>query len=263
MKTIKTYLTLGIVILVLIVANVYFVWDSKNDPARTSHNNNVKEATTSPNDPSTVAGPDTSPKLKGCDISHWDGEIDWSLLKSSGLTFLFIKATQGADYTDPDFEYNWTTAKNYGFNRGAYHFYQPKDDPEAQAKHFLSVIKPEKGDILPVLDIEISDGVDPGQLSADIAIWVKTIREAIGRYPIIYTDKAFWDRAINKDFAHCPLWIAEWQTSHPPYLPTGWDNWIFWQYSESGTVKGIRNSGKVDMDWFNGDKQTLKNYQIR
>jgi len=103
-----------------------------------------------------------------------------------------VKATQGATYVDPQFEENWVTSKDYGFIRGAYHFYQPGEDPKAKAEHFLSVVKLEKGDIIPVLDIEIAHGIDQDQLTEDISTWIDTVKKAIGRYPIIYTDRAFW-----------------------------------------------------------------------
>ena len=206
----------------------------------------------------------TDKKLNGVDLSHWNGEIDWPALKKTNITFIFMKATQGVTYVDHAFERNWITAKNYGFYRGAYHFYTPKDDPTTQAKHFLSVVKPEKGDILPVLDIEIAHGEDPEQLRKDIAIWIDTVKAAIGRYPIIYTDRGFWDQSIDTSFNHCPLWIAEWDNKHAPYLPKGWNKWVFWQYTNAGTLEGIPGAkGKTDLDWFQGDLNRLKSYQIR
>jgi lysozyme len=41
-------------------------------------------------------------------------------------------------------------------------------------------------------------------------------------------------------------------------LPSGWLQWTFWQYSETGRVKGVNSS--VDLDWFNGTIEEL--YQL-
>ena len=205
-----------------------------------------------------------SERLKGADLSHWDGTIDWVALKKTDLKFLFIKATQGTTYIDPDFEDNWQTAANYGFYRGAYHFYQPNEDAKAQAEHFLSVVKHQKGDILPVLDIEIAHGVSPQALGKDIGIWLETVKSSIGRYPIIYTDSPFWNESIDGNFSQYPLWIATWDQGIPPNLPKGWQRWMFWQYSSTGSIPGIPDArGKVDLDYFYGNEESLRSHLIR
>lgn len=251
MKTLKTiFVLLGLIVFSMSI-NVY-LWISRGE-ASNSEAIHAKPAATSQS---------RAEKILGCDLSHWDGEIDWHELKGSKIQFVFIKATQGATYVDPMFEENWETSKNYGLIRGAYHFYQPGEDPKAQAEHFLSVAKHEKGDITPVLDIEISNGLNQDQLTRDISIWVSTVKSAIGRYPIIYTDMAFWNKAIDEDFSHCPLWLAEWETVHVPLLPKGWHDWTFWQFTSSGTLQGVSLKGKLDLSYFNGASFELRRYQL-
>lgn len=260
MKLDKIYLILLGIILLFFISHIYLhvrVHDLEPPTASrspTSHGTSTPAASTST----------ATHKVKGCDVSHWDGSIDWIELKKSGISFIYIKATQGSEYIDPTFHNNWESAQNYGLIRGAYHFYDPHADPAAQADHFLAVIKPQKGDLLPVLDIEIAKGVDPDQLSEDIGIWISKVKNALGRYPIIYTDGYFWNKSISKDFSQCPLWVAEWDHRKNPLMPHGWKDWVFWQYSATGTLAGIPSAkGKVDLDTFNGDLQALKNYQIR
>lgn len=254
-------LLIGLVVLALVI--VFLIFDRKrilNEASETASQTNQNDAS------STTGGQPLSvdQRLKGCDISHWDGTIDWASLKGASISFVFIKATQGTTYIDPDFEYNWASADSYGFYRGAYHFYQPNEDPKEQAAHFLSVAKPSKGDLLPVLDIEVSDNLSPAKLAADIGIWIDSVKAAIGRYPIIYTDHSFWNGSVDADFGHCPLWIAEWETDKPPLLPKGWSRWIFWQYADNGTLAGIPDAqGKVDLDYFYGDEQSIKNYRLK
>ncbi|WP_421897034.1 glycoside hydrolase family 25 protein [Marinoscillum sp.] len=251
MKTIQTILVLSGIIVASLSLNVY-LWLSRGDGLKTDETGAKPESVTL----------QQAEKTLGCDLSHWDGNVDWHELKDSKVEFVFIKATQGSNYVDPMFEENWETSKNYGFIRGAYHFYQPGEDPKVQAAHFLSVVKHEKGDIVPVLDIEISHGEHPDELTKNISIWIRTVKSAIGRYPIIYTDRAFWNKAIGQDFSYCPLWLAEWEDAHAPYLPNGWKDWAFWQFSESGSVEGVSVETKVDLSHFNGAKSTLRNYQL-
>lgn len=272
-KSTKIYLVIFTVAAILLFSNIYLHVKV----------NNLHQAIKQKHQPTAVSDPtphttppiekaDTketvndaaSARIMGCDVSHWDGEIDWTKLKKAGVKFIYQKATQGTEYIDPTFEENWASAKNYGVIRGAYHFYDPKADPEVQAAHFLNVVKFEKGDLLPVLDIEIASGVSPDELSKNIGIWIEKVQAAIGRPPIIYTYRYFWDASINQDFSHCPLWIAEYENNHAPYIPNGWKDWIMWQYSSKGTLPGIPDAvGKVDLDHFKGDLQALKTYQIR
>ena len=36
----------------------------------------------------------------GVDVSNWQGTIDWQKLHSQGVSFAFIKATEGSGHTD-------------------------------------------------------------------------------------------------------------------------------------------------------------------
>lgn len=38
--------------------------------------------------------------VRGVDVSHYQGEIDWEILSSQNVDFAFIKATEGSTFTD-------------------------------------------------------------------------------------------------------------------------------------------------------------------
>src|SRR5690349_12591116 len=48
--------------------------------------------------------------VRGVDVSHYQGEIDWDVLAAQDLDFAWIKATEGASHTDPRFAENWAAA---------------------------------------------------------------------------------------------------------------------------------------------------------
>ena len=68
-------------------------------------------------------------EIHGIDISHYQGEIDWEKLRNNGMIekcpvrFVMIKATEGATKKDENFDDNFYQAREYGFIRGAYHFW--------------------------------------------------------------------------------------------------------------------------------------------
>src|SRR5436305_498109 len=191
--------------------------------------------------------------VRGLDVSHYQGTIDWDLVAQAGMTFAFIKATDGVTSFDPQFETNWNGANAAGLLRGAYHFYEPGSDPHQQAASFLSVVQPSPGELPPVLDVEM-----PGEASAIISgieVWLTTVEQALGKTPILYTNPSFWAGLGTSSFGRFPLWIAEYGVTSPK-IPEGWSTWTFWQDSDNGSVPGIATP--VDLDFFQGTLQDLQ-----
>jgi lysozyme len=74
--------------------------------------------------------------IRGIDVSHYQGQIDWGAVEMSGIKFAFCKATEGIRITDHTFARNWDKLGKSGIYRGAYHFGHPENDAIEQAKHF-------------------------------------------------------------------------------------------------------------------------------
>jgi lysozyme len=196
--------------------------------------------------------------VPGIDVSHYQGEISWAEVARSGIVFTYIKATQGVTGVDSQFQINWNGAQEAGLLRGAYHFYQPDDDPVQQADHFLSTVPLGQGDLPPALDVEISTGQSAAKIIQGIQTWLTRVQQATGRIPVLYTDPSFWATLSTSQFGAYPLWIAEYGSLSAPKLPTGWTAWTFWQHSETGTVPGI--SGTVDLDCYQGTLDQLRRF---
>lgn len=62
----------------------------------------------------------------GIDISHYSKDINFDTLRSQGIRFVYVKATQGDHFKDSKFGFHWTSLANLSGNkktlRGAYHF---------------------------------------------------------------------------------------------------------------------------------------------
>jgi GH25 family lysozyme M1 (1,4-beta-N-acetylmuramidase)/nucleoid-associated protein YgaU/pimeloyl-ACP methyl ester carboxylesterase len=191
-----------------------------------------------------------APGSQGVDVSNWQGNINWQSVKNDGYSFAFVKASEGTSYSDPYFSQNWQETKNAGIVRGAYHFFHPNLDATAQANQFVKMIGTlAPNDLPPVLDLEVTDGVNATGITSSVQQWLDVVEDAIGRKPIIYTTPGFWQYNVGntQQFADYPLWIANWQVQQPK-VPGGWNDWAFWQYTDSGRVNGI--SGNVDLNRF-------------
>lgn len=201
-------------------------------------------------------------RLMGIDVSHFQGHVDWQAVKAAGCDFAFAKATEGDAVTDPFFAANWAGMKAAGLMRGAYHFYRAETPAAAQAAHFLSTVQFEPGDLPPVLDIEVNDGVTGEALVGGVQTWLDAVEPVAGVTPIIYTNTPFWNAHFNDQFSAYPLWVAHYTNAPAPSpLPVGWTVWTFWQYSESLNINGV--NGASDHDYFNGPLTQLQALTIQ
>ena len=199
-------------------------------------------------------------RLAGIDVSHFQGHVDWQAVKAAGCAFAFAKATEGAGLTDPFFASNWAGMKAAGLLRGAYHFYRAQQPAAEQAAHFLSSVQFEPGDLPPVLDIEVNDGVTGQSLVGGVQTWLDAVEPAAGVTPILYTNTPFWDAHFSDQFSQYPLWIAHYGPVPSP-LPRGWTDWTLWQYSQSLHINGV--NGAADHDYFNGPLTQLQALAIK
>ncbi len=197
----------------------------------------------------------------GIDISHWQGTVNWTKVRSDDITFAFLKATEGTTYADPTLATNWAGAERVGIYRAAYHFARPSTAAGSavrQARFFVSRTGTFDGvgDLPPVLDLEATGGLRPKALRAWVSTWLTTVEQLTGRTPVLYFSPYFWIDNLGDStaFTRYPLWIAHYTTERP-MVPGGWPTWTFWQRTSTGRVDGI--GGNVDMNRFNGTSAEL------
>lgn len=187
-------------------------------------------------------------QIKGIDVSHWNGCIDFEKVKASGIDFVIIKAG-GSDkgfYTDSKFIDNYNKAKAAGLSVGAYYFagkdFRGVENGLADAHRFIKILKGLKFDYPVFLDIEAQDNRYKEEIT-DAAVLFCNILEGAGYFVGIYaSDISGYQYKLNHDriksYAH---WVARYGNE-----PKVCKEYGIWQYSSKGTVNGIR--GSVDMD---------------
>lgn len=188
-----------------------------------------------------------STNIRGCDVSHWQGEVDWEKVKAGGLSFVYIKATEGGHFVDPLFETNVQGAKAAGLSVGAYHFarFQNKQEAIQEARHFSTTIKPHLLDLPPVLDLETDQGQTGDMLSQIAFLFMETLHHLMNVTPMIYTSTQFAKQHLTKSLKNYPLWIAHFGENQPGENGI-WEKWTVFQYTDKGNVSGIK--GAVDLD---------------
>lgn len=189
--------------------------------------------------------------IRGIDVSHHQGVIDWKAVGGEGFKFVFIKSTEGTSYRNPQFQDNWTGAKQAGLLRGAYHYFSFCWPGEPQAQNFIAVVPKDELDLPPVVDIELGgqcpDVPDPKEVKVELGKLLKGLERVYGRKPILYVGA--YEEIVQGDFDDYPLWVAN--IFSYPRLPNG-AKWAFWQYANRVRVRGIDTF--VDVNVFGGSE---------
>jgi len=201
--------------------------------------------------------------VKGIDVSGWQPAIRWDEVKAAGYDFCFVKASEGVSVKDKNFKNYWKDSKAAGMVRGAYHYFHSNIDPVDQANFFLSVVgELDELDTL-VIDWEAkATNVSSSQNLENGLEFIYRLEKVTQKKPIIYTGPYYAKDNIASSVVlkEYPLWIAHYQTNCP-MVPPQWDEWKFWQYTDSELVRGVGDPLKqtrVDANKFNGSLEDLK-----
>ncbi|MCK4120447.1 glycoside hydrolase family 25 protein [Ralstonia nicotianae] len=223
--------------------------------------------------------------LFGVDVSHYTSfAFPIEQLHAKKVRFVYIKATQGADYLDPKFSNFWSRAgklpKGSQVHRGAYHFLSSGDPSvsakewgKAQAATFVKVIKANGGllptDMPPVVDLEWDkakrDAPDrwakrePTEIIEMVSVFLFAVEAELHRKPMIYTARAWWRERIGSEslfgaLSSYPLWLADYsKSSRASEVPNSINGarWALWQYTETATM-AIGFKAPFDANIFKG-----------
>ena len=193
-------------------------------------------------------------EVHGIDVSHYQSRINWDSIAAQGVHFAFVKATEGETLADSLYCRNWAEMQRVDLLRGAYHFYRPTVPAERPARNFMNSVALDYGDLPPVLDVEVLDGVSKVELINGVKTWLFLAEIHYNVKPILYSNLKFYNKYLAGHFDEYPLWIARYSFREPT-LACGSD-WLFWQYGNRGRLAGIR--GNVDFNVFNGSLPELE-----
>lgn len=210
-------------------------------------------------------------KYVGIDISYYQEDIEWDSLcfrvhpltktltktidaPSRKVDFVFAKATEGVTIQDSKYARNKAGAEKRGILFGAYHFFSENSDPIAQAENYIKTAGLKKGNLVPVLDVEVRNRFSRNDLRKNVLLWLRHVENHFGKKPLIYTYAKFHDEIFCTDeFADYHFWIAHYGVDEPL------NDCVFWQFTEDGVVYGIK--GYVDIDVYFG-KEDMFNYVL-
>ena len=186
----------------------------------------------------------------GIDVSKWQGDIDFSKLKASGVEFVIIRVgssngLNGENFVDSKFIQNIKNANAVGIPVGIYFYSYAStiDRAISDAKWIVEQIKDYKVDLPIAFDWENWGSFNKFDVSffglTNIAKgFMDTIKDA-GYDAMLYSSKTYLENIWLP--TSYPVWLAHY-TKNTNY--TG--EYSFWQMCSNGRVDGI--SGDVDIN---------------
>lgn len=187
-------------------------------------------------------------EYRGIDVSEWQKEIDWQVVKDSGINFAMIRSGYGKndpDQKDKYFDMNIKNAQATGINTGIYHYSYAKSPQAAieEAEFCLEIIKGYKFEYPIAFDIEEPKLTNQGKraLTDIVKAFCDRISQA-GYYTAVYCNPNWLKNHLYQDelFPKYDLWLANWKVDAPSY------DCGMWQHTSKGSVPGI--VGNVDLD---------------
>ena len=182
----------------------------------------------------------------GIDVSKWNGSIDWTAVKNSGVNYVIIRcgyrgSSTGALVEDPKFKANIQGANAAGLKVGVYFFSQAVEE----ASMTIELIRKYKISYPVFLDVEGSGGrgdkVDKATRTDVIKAYCETVQNA-GYTAGVYANKSWLTNKIDAgQLSKYKIWLAQYAAT-----PTYTGRYDMWQYKSTGKISGI--SGNVDLN---------------
>ncbi|MFF9819661.1 glycoside hydrolase family 25 protein [Streptomyces sp. NPDC014006] len=180
--------------------------------------------------------------LRGIDVSAYQS----SSYGTDGLSFVFIKATEGRSYVNPKLAAQTKHGRDAGLVVGFYHFLWP-GNLTAQAEYFLSKTPERAGDILAVDWETTGEGTHASNAEKDR--FLRMLKEKRPRNRVIlYCSRSYWLTVDTTSYAGDGLWIADYVTAGKPRIKAAWR---FHQYTDDPHDKNVANftSRAALRDW--------------
>ncbi len=196
-------------------------------------------------------------EVRGVDVSHHNGRVNWTKVADQGVLFAYIKITEGSSHMDRQAKRNLKKAAESGIGVGVYHFFAFRRNGVEQANYFLSKLKNVKMDLPPAIDVEYakinkksySKSVND-RLARNIALFDSVVYACTGQRCVIYTNKECYEDVIKGRFPDNDLWICN-LTEEPDNIK--YPNWVMWQHSHRGELEGIKTD--VDLNVFHAPRE--------
>lgn len=175
-------------------------------------------------------------KTHGIDVSHHQYRINWRRVDKR-YKFVIMKATEGQNFLDRDFFYNWSNARLNGFTVGAYHFFSMLSKGSDQADFYISIVPKSDKTLPPVIDVEVSTKLySKDRVLPELKDMVEKLEKHYKKKVIFYVNNNTYNAFLKGEFVENKIWFSDFKFY--PRIEEK-ERLIMWQYSRLGRVRGI------------------------
>ena len=135
-------------------------------------------------------------------------------LRNEQISYVYIKATEGASLVDEYYLQNLEGARRVGLSVGSYHFYRPTIDWQIQFDNMISTIQKESQDLVPIIDIEHASGNEE-EFIDNLRQFIQKVTQYYGKKPLLYTFHNFYNRHFVGLFPDYHWMIARYRNDEP------------------------------------------------
>lgn len=183
--------------------------------------------------------------VRGIDVSHYQGTIDWRRVAGDDVAFAYVKATEGVAGRDDRFARNWRGARRAGIRVGAYHYFNFCRSARAQARNFLAVTPRSASALPPAVDLEPARGC-PARLTGaevrrELDAYLAIVEARRRQRAVLYVTPQFY-AAYWRYLPKRQMWRRSILST-----PASNESWTYWQYRSRGHVTGIRTPVDLNM----------------
>lgn len=198
---------------------------------------------------STVEQKERKIMLRGCDISHHNGNNAVKRIieqYNNNIDFFIVKLSEGKSYVDPKWDVNAGDVELNHKLLGLYHYARPENNNYNDEAHFFcEYFKRYIGKAIPCLDWE----GEALNYSPEWALgWMDTVYNITHVRPVIYVQQSEIRKLECIQRHNYGLWVARWNTTPGTIYP--WPYYTMWQYTNS----------PIDLDYFNGNSAQFLKY---
>ena len=198
-------------------------------------------------------------EIRGVDVSHYQGDIDWEKMVDEKIDFAYIKATEGSSYVDEKFHTNWENIAQTDLYYGAYHFFSFDSAGETQARNYITTVGSLEGKLIPAVDVEYygdkesrKNELDRKAITEELGVLLHALEEEYHTKPIIYTTYSAYHDFIEGSFDEYDLWIRN--VYYTPDIDMR-GRWLYWQYTDRAKYDAYTGEEQyIDMNVFAGSR---------
>lgn len=191
--------------------------------------------------------------IRGITLDSEYGKIDWNVIASQNLSFVYVSATKGTAFKDEQFEDNWKKSRNTDLLIGAYHKFNLTKDGEEQAEYFSDAMgKSIDGQLIPAVEVKITGFYkiippEKQKVVKNLKSFCDVIKKRYNVKPLIICNNRSYEKYLYDDFSKYSIWIDSFFSEPEENI-----EWSFWGYTPRMKFRGYENKDEyVTLSIFN------------